>query len=104
VGTLTGVICLIPGGALTDAVRWKRGLVAMGILAIAGAALMLAGAGGTIYLIGLWRGQGYGNLDPFRVMRLAIPAVTALTLGLQVAASGLLLSLLKWAWRSRSSL
>jgi MFS family permease len=42
VGTLTGVICLIPGGALTDAVRWKRGLVAMGILAIAGAALMLA--------------------------------------------------------------
>src|SRR5712672_1969936 len=42
VGTLAGVICLIPGGALTDAVRGKRGLVAMGILAIAGAALMLA--------------------------------------------------------------
>src|SRR5436190_8432104 len=42
VGTLAGVICLIPGGALTDALRWKRGLTAVGILAIAGAAFMLA--------------------------------------------------------------
>jgi hypothetical protein len=65
---------------------------------------MLAGAGGTLYLIGLWRGQGYGNLDPFRVMRLAIPAATALTLGIQVAASALFLSPVKWPWRSRSPL
>jgi MFS family permease len=42
VGGLAGVLFLSPGGALTDAVRWKRGLVAVGILAIALAALILA--------------------------------------------------------------
>jgi MFS family permease len=31
VGTLAGVISQIPGGALVDAVRWKRGLTAIGI-------------------------------------------------------------------------
>jgi MFS family permease len=42
VGGLAGVLFLIPGGALTDAVKWKRGLVAVGIIAIALAALILA--------------------------------------------------------------
>src|SRR6478672_10644087 len=30
-GTLAGVLCQAPGGALVDAIRWKRGLVAIGI-------------------------------------------------------------------------
>jgi MFS family permease len=42
VGGLAGVLFLIPGGALTDAVRWKRTLVAAGIAAIGLAALILA--------------------------------------------------------------
>jgi MFS family permease len=42
VGGLTGVLFLIPGGALTDTLRWKRGLVGVGIVAIALAALSLA--------------------------------------------------------------
>jgi MFS family permease len=42
VGGLAGVVFLIPGGALTDALRWKRGLVAVGIVAIAMAAVALA--------------------------------------------------------------
>src|SRR5215475_4626052 len=42
VGTLAGVISQIPGGALADAVRWKRGLAAMGIAMICGSALLLA--------------------------------------------------------------
>jgi MFS family permease len=41
-GALAGVAAQIPGGALADAVRWKRGLAALGILAIAASALMLA--------------------------------------------------------------
>jgi MFS family permease len=41
-GSLAGVVAQIPGGALADAVRWKRGLAALGILAIAASALMLA--------------------------------------------------------------
>jgi MFS family permease len=41
-GTLAAVIMQIPGGALADAVTWKRGLVAAGIVTIAVAALILA--------------------------------------------------------------
>ena len=42
VGAAAGVIVLIPGGALADAVRWKRGLAAAGVVMIAIAALILA--------------------------------------------------------------
>jgi MFS family permease len=42
VGGLAGVISQIPGGALADAVRWKRGLAAIGIVTIGVAALILA--------------------------------------------------------------
>ena len=42
VGGLTGVAAQIPGGALADALRWKRGLAALGILMIAASALILA--------------------------------------------------------------
>ncbi len=42
VGQLTGAVVLIPGGALADALRWKRGLAATGLVMIACAALILA--------------------------------------------------------------
>jgi MFS family permease len=42
VGGLAGVLSQIPGGALCDALTWKRGLVAIGIVAIGAAALILA--------------------------------------------------------------
>jgi MFS family permease len=42
VGGLAGVLSQIPGGALCDALNWKRGLVASGIVAIGLAALILA--------------------------------------------------------------
>ena len=42
IGRIVGVISLAPGGALTDVIRWKRGLAAAAILAIATAALILA--------------------------------------------------------------
>jgi MFS family permease len=41
-GTLASVVMQVPGGALADAVRWKRALVAVGIVMIAVAALILA--------------------------------------------------------------
>jgi MFS family permease len=41
-GQLTGALFLIPGGALTDAVRWKRAWAATGLLMVASAALILA--------------------------------------------------------------
>ena len=42
VGGLSGLLTQIPGGALADAVPWKRGLAALGIMAIAASALILA--------------------------------------------------------------
>jgi MFS family permease len=42
VGTIAGVVSQIPGGALADAVTWKRGLVAIGIGMVGTAALILA--------------------------------------------------------------
>ena len=42
VGTIAGVLSQIPGGALADAVKWKRGLVAIGIAMVGTAALILA--------------------------------------------------------------
>jgi len=41
-GRLSGVLGLIPAGALTDKIRSKRGLAATGLLMIAFAALLLA--------------------------------------------------------------
>lgn len=41
-GGVAGVLSQIPGGALSDALTWKRGLVAVGIVTIGIAALMLA--------------------------------------------------------------
>src|ERR1700733_16188602 len=41
-GGLAGVASQIPGGALTDALPWKRGLIAIGIVMIGAAALILA--------------------------------------------------------------
>lgn len=42
VGGFAAMVGQIPGGAFADAVPWKRGLAALGILMIMGAALMLA--------------------------------------------------------------
>jgi MFS family permease len=42
VGGLAKLVSQIPGGALADAVTWKRGLVAIGIVMIAASALILA--------------------------------------------------------------
>ena len=79
-----------------SALKLEHGLAAAGFP-------ILAGLAGTGHLLGLWSGRAFGNLDPFFVMRMAIPSVTAITLGLQGAFAALFLSLLKWQIRSRSS-
>ena len=42
VGRIASAVVLVPGGALTDAVRWKRALVAIGVCMLAAAALIFA--------------------------------------------------------------
>src|SRR5579862_6276529 len=41
-GGIAAVLSLIPGGALADAVAWKRGLAAAGVLMICSSALIFA--------------------------------------------------------------
>jgi predicted MFS family arabinose efflux permease len=75
VGGLAGVLGQIPGGALADAVTWKRGLVALGILMISTAALIYALAPNRIlvFVAEILHGLTGG---------LVTPAIAAISLGL----------------------
>ena len=64
-----------------------------------GAALVLAGLGGSGYAASWWAGTSFGALDPFAVMRVAIPAVLALTVGCQVIFSSFYLYMLSLQYR-----
>ena len=60
-----------------------------------GGVLVAVGLAATGLAIGRWAGNHFGDLDPFRMMRIIIPAVLSLTLGLQVIFSSFYLSLLQ---------
>jgi MFS family permease len=81
VGSVAGVLSQIPGGALADTVRWKRGLVAVGIVMIGAAALLLAltPTYWLVVLASLMQGVTAGIITP---------AIGAISLGL-VGRSGM---------------
>lgn len=68
-------------------VRMEIGLV-LGIL------LWLAGVAGTLWAIGIWRAEAFGNLDPVHTLRLVIPAVLAMTLGSETILASFFLGVL----------
>lgn len=70
---------------------------------VLGSGLVLGGVAGLLYLFEQWRAGGFGVLDPFSAMRVAIPSATAIALGVQVGTAALFLSLVKWPFRSRGS-
>ena len=74
-GGLAGVMSQIPGGALTDALPWKRGLIAVGIVMIGAAALILALAPSylTVMFASVLQGSTAG---------IVTPAIGAISLGL----------------------
>jgi MFS family permease len=74
-GTLAGVISQIPGGALADAVRWKRGLAAIGIGMICASALILA-------LIPSFALVFFAEILHGLTGGIVTPAITAISLGL----------------------
>ncbi len=75
IGSLAGVLSQIPGGALADAVTWKRGLVAIGIVMIGAAALILALAPSmvSVMIASLLQGGTSG---------IVTPTISAISLGL----------------------
>jgi MFS family permease len=75
VGQAAAVLALIPGGALVDAAAWKRGLAAMGICMILGAALIFAVAPlpPLVFTAEIMHGLAAG---------LVAPSIAAISLGL----------------------
>jgi hypothetical protein len=61
---------------------------------LAGALFTLGGLGLLIYATLIWREHGYGPIDYSSNQRLAIPAVTAIILGIQIIFSSFFLSIL----------
>ncbi|ELP57003.1 glycosyl transferase 2 family protein [Microcystis aeruginosa TAIHU98] len=61
---------------------------------IIGVILFLVGIGGSLYALYIWNARLYGALDPAVTMRIVIPSVTALGLGVQVIFSSFFLSVL----------
>ena len=61
---------------------------------VAGALLLVAGIGISIYALSFWGAHSFGSLDPSRTLRLVIPAVTLIALGLQTVLSSFFLSIL----------
>jgi len=61
---------------------------------LAGALLLLAGIGLSVYALSFWSATSFGPLDPSRTLRLVIPAVTLIALGLQTVLSSFFLSIL----------
>ena len=61
---------------------------------IIGVILLVLGMGGSLYALYIWNARLYGALDPAVTMRIVIPSVTALALGVQVIFSSFFLSVL----------
>jgi glycosyltransferase involved in cell wall biosynthesis len=77
-----------------------EGAVSLEGALVVAAVLFLSGLGWSAWLVGAWKGEGFGSLDPRVVMRGAIPAVTLMILGMQAAAGALFAGALQAAWHS----
>jgi glycosyltransferase involved in cell wall biosynthesis len=67
---------------------------------LAGLLFLLVGLGVSVGLTIGWGAAGFGALEPEQTMRVAIPAVTLMILGAQVAAGSLFAGALNFTWAS----
>ena len=68
-------------------VSLERGLAA-------GIGLVALGGAGAIYAVALWESASFGPLNPSEVMRIAIPALTSVAVGVQLMLASFFLSVL----------
>jgi hypothetical protein len=61
---------------------------------LCGGALFLVGVAGSVHAVRYWAAHGFGDLDARAAMRMTIPAVTAMIVGLQAVLGSFFLSLL----------
>ncbi|HKU22648.1 MAG TPA: glycosyltransferase family 2 protein [Terriglobales bacterium] len=81
---------LPPDPRLTRFFRWVKletGLVVGGLL-------VAFGIGGSIFAVSHWASESFGALDPDRMLRIVMPAVFAVALGVQIVCSSFFLSIL----------
>ena len=76
--------------ALNRIFRWAK--LEIGLLL--GGILVLLGLGGSIWAVSHWAAKGYGALNPDRMLRIVMPAVFAVALGVQIICSSFFLSIL----------
>jgi glycosyltransferase involved in cell wall biosynthesis len=62
---------------------------------IFGCAMLLLGISGSIYSLRIWEATLFGSLNPVMTMRVVIPSVTSLALGVQVIFSSFFFSVLR---------
>ncbi len=67
---------------------------------IAGGLLVLAGIAASIYAMSIWYHAGFGHLRPTLALRVTLPSVTALMLGVEIIFTSFFLSLLGLRRRS----
>lgn len=61
---------------------------------IVGALLIVVGISGSVFALSSWGARSFGPLDPSKMLRLVVPAVTAIILGFQIVLSSFFLSVL----------
>jgi len=66
---------------------------------IVGSVLCLGGLAGSVYAVVCWWGEGFGPLQPTQVLRVVIPSVLFLIIGVQIVLSSFFLSVLAMARR-----
>jgi glycosyltransferase involved in cell wall biosynthesis len=91
---------LLPSDARMDQVfryiTLETGLVIGGLL-------LALGFGGSIFAVSGWAEQSFGALDPAHMLRIVMPSVFALTLGVQIIFSSFFLSILALQRREKGS-
>lgn len=61
---------------------------------VVGAVLLMAGLVASLYAVGAWRMASFSEFDPVVAMRIVVPAVTAMVVGLQIVFASLFYSIL----------
>ena len=61
---------------------------------ILGGSLIVLGVGGSVWSVSHWARDSFGTLNPEQMLRIVMPAVFALTLGVQISFSSFFLSIL----------
>jgi glycosyltransferase involved in cell wall biosynthesis len=69
---------------------------------ITGVILLLLGGGGVCYSLMVWMHQAFGPLVPTQMMRILIPSITVIVLGMQIIFSSFFMSLLTLTLKDRA--